>query len=358
MDALDGVLVDLSTERPDLLASISLPIPAALHRQLLSLTTPGHDEIARAARADIELAQLSATLVKQLLQQCDLPASAIQAIGSHGQTIRHAPNASPAFTLQIGDPNTLAAQTGITTVADFRRRDMAVGGQGAPLVPAFHAWLYQRHTPDRVILNIGGMANITHLSARPAQSISGFDTGPGNILLDSWIQRCQGLPMDRDADWGRRGTPNPALLNALLADPYFQRPPPKSTGREYFNLAWLQAQLEQVQCRDEDVMATLYALTVESIGQAIQRYAGESEEVVVCGGGAFNPLLVQGLQKRLAPRRVVDSAGAEPSVDPRWMEAMAFAWLARQTLLGQSGNLPAVTGARQPVILGGIYPAG
>jgi anhydro-N-acetylmuramic acid kinase len=356
MDALDGVLLDFSSSQAQLLASHSLPLPDGLRQQLLALSRPGDNEIARMGQADIELAMFSAELVKQLLAQGQISATAVSAIGSHGQTIRHAPSANPAFTLQIGDPNTLAAQTGITTVADFRRRDMAEGGQGAPLVPAFHAWLYQRCGLHRVVLNIGGMANITILPAGELSTVSGFDTGPGNILLDGWIQHCRSMPMDQNGEWGRTGKVDPLLLERLLSDGYFQRPAPKSTGREKFHLSWLQSHLESLSCRDEDVMATLYALTVSSISEAILRYSGESEEVVVCGGGAFNPLLMQGLQAALAPRRVIDSAAAEPSVDPRWMEAMAFAWLARQTLSGLSGNLPAVTGARHPVILGGIYP--
>ncbi|MBE0510556.1 MAG: anhydro-N-acetylmuramic acid kinase [Chromatiales bacterium] len=358
MDALDGVLLDFSSPQPQLLAALSLPLPALLRQQLLALSRPGDNEIARMGQADVELAMFSAELVRQLLAEAQLSASAIAAIGSHGQTIRHAPTASPAFTLQIGDPNTLAAQTGITTVADFRRRDMAEGGQGAPLVPPFHAWLYQRCEISRVVLNIGGMANITILPAGTTPLVSGFDTGPGNILLDSWIQHCHGLPMDRDGQWGGTGKANPQLLDRLLSDNYFQQPAPKSTGREHFNLSWLQSHLQALQCQDEEVMATLYALSVRSISEAVSRYAADCEEVVVCGGGAFNPLLMHGLQTKLAPRRLIDSAAAEPSVDPRWMEAMAFAWLARQTLSGQSGNLPSVTGARRPVILGGVYPAG
>ena len=356
MDALDGVLVDFSSPQRQLLASLSLPLPADLRQQLLALSQPGDNEIARMGQADVELAMFSAELVRQLLAHAQLSPSSIAAIGSHGQTIRHDPTARPAFTLQISDPNTLAAQTGITTIADFRRRDMAEGGQGAPLVPAFHAWLYQRCEFGRVVLNIGGMANITILPAGTTSLVSGFDTGPGNILLDSWIQHCHGLPMDHNGEWGKTGKVNPQLLDRLLSDPYFPHPPPKSTGREHFNLSWLQSHLAQLQCPDEDVMASLYALTVRSISEAITNFAGDCEEVVVCGGGAFNPLLMQGLQTALASRRVIDSGAAEPSVEPRWMEAMAFAWLARQTLSGLSGNLPAVTGARHPAILGGIYP--
>jgi anhydro-N-acetylmuramic acid kinase len=358
MDALDGVLVDFSDPAPRLLASLSLPLPAPLLEQLLALTIPGENELARMACADIGLAQLAATLVTHLLEQANLPASAIHAIGSHGQTVRHAPHAQPPFTLQLGDGNTLAELTGITTVADFRRRDMAAGGQGAPLVPAFHAWLYRKPDRYRVILNIGGMANITLLPDDPDIPVRGFDTGPGNILLDSWIRFRLGKNMDRDGQWARCGTAIPSLVERLLEDPYFATPPPKSTGREYFNLPWLQARLtnQEGPVRDQDIQASLVALTVRSIASAIKQYAPDCQEIVVCGGGAYNPLLMQGLQAQLSPRRVVDSNASDPAVDPRWMEAIAFAWLARQTLHHQPGNLPAVTGAGHPVVLGAIYP--
>jgi anhydro-N-acetylmuramic acid kinase len=355
MDALDGVLVDFSSAQANLLASRSITIPKTLRGEFSSLCQPGDNELARMASADIALAKLSAELVRELLQATRLPSSSIQAIGSHGQTIRHAPNASPPFTWQIGDGNTLAELSGITTVADFRRRDIAAGGQGAPLVPAFHAWLYQSPDTSRVVLNIGGMANITILPSEVSHAIGGFDTGPGNILLDTWIQTQQGLAMDENGAWGAQGEPIPTLLEQWLADPYFHLPPPKSTGREHFNLEWLESSLQGKDYAAVDVQASLYELSARSIAEAIQNQAPESEEIVVCGGGAYNPLLLSRLRAALGQRRLLSSQELEPGIEPRWMEAMAFAWLARQTLSGKSGNLPAVTGATHGVVLGGIY---
>ena len=358
MDALDAALVDFTTAQPTLLNGMSITLPAKLKAQLVRLTQSHDNELAQMAHADIALARLSATLVQRLLQESGLTASSVAAIGSHGQTIRHAPNASPPYTIQIGDPNTLAELSGITTVADFRRRDMAAGGQGAPLVPAFHAALYQDSYPNGVVLNLGGIANITLLPKDPNEAVSGFDTGPANTLLDAWIAQQQGKAMDSDGEWGRQGDVLPELLEAMLTDPYFKAPPPKSTGREYFHLGWLRGYLGTQPWRAQDIQATLHALAVESVARAIEGYAPWCQTLLVCGGGANNSFLMSQLRQRLGTLSVKRTDEVEPLVAGRWMEAMAFAWLARQTLLGLSGNLPAVTGARHPVILGGVYPAG
>jgi anhydro-N-acetylmuramic acid kinase len=354
MDALDAVLVDLSQTPLKLVATLSRPLPATLREQLLALCTPGENELERAAQADITFARFSAETVQQLIADAAVPASAIRAIGSHGQTIRHGPDASPPYTVQIGDGNTLAQETGITTVADFRRRDMAVGGQGAPLVPAFHAALFRSEKQSRAALNIGGMANITFLPASHHLAVSGFDTGPGNVLMDSWSQHCRGAPYDEGGAWARSGTVNEELLARLLNDPFFALTPPKSTGRERFNLTWLLPQLPDGM-DDADIQATLCELTARSTTDAIKQYAGDCRELLICGGGAENTFLLERLASLLPNCRV--SSTADYGLAPRWVEATAFAWLARQTLQHLPGNLPAVTGAREAVILGAIYPA-
>lgn len=354
MDALDAVLVDFAVTPPRLVATHSRELDQGLRQELLALAQPGDNELDRLAQLDVRLGTLSAQLCQELLTQADIDRRDIKAIGSHGQTVRHAPSATTPYTLQIGDPNTIAQLTGITTVADFRRRDMVVGGQGAPLVPAFHQALFHSSEKNRVILNIGGIANISILPADASQAVSGFDTGPGNMLMDAWIQRHRQQPYDKGGEWGRSGTADPELLNKLLGDPYFALSPPKSTGREQYNLHWLEQQL-QGEYRAEDVQATLCELTAASIAYAVQQFAPQSEEIFVCGGGAYNNYLMERLASHLAEYHL--DTTTRLGADPKWVEAMAFAWLARQTLHGLPGNLPAVTGAREAVILGGIYPA-
>jgi anhydro-N-acetylmuramic acid kinase len=355
MDALDAVLVDFSVPPLQILATHSRTLPDELRQQLLTLATPGENELERAAQADILFARFSAETVNALLATTTIPARQIQAIGSHGQTIRHGPDANPAYTVQIGDGNTLAQVTGITTIADFRRRDMVVGGQGAPLVPAFHQSLFQSSNSKRVILNIGGMSNISILSTDPEKPAGGFDTGPGNVLMDGWIQHCRNETYDHNGTWARSGILNNDLLEQLLADPYFTKAPPKSTGREHFNQDWLQAHLSNSQIDQADVQATLCELTARSIVSAIGQHASGCRELLVCGGGAENGYLMERLTSLLPTCQVHSTANY--GLDPRWVEAAAFAWLARQTLNSLPGNLPAVTGAREAVILGAIYPA-
>lgn len=353
MDALDAVLVDLSVAPVELIAHLSRPLPVELRGQLLSLATEGENELERMASADVQLGRFSAQTVIDLLANAGIDPAQVRAIGSHGQTIRHDPNASPPYTVQIGDGNTIAQTTGITTITDFRRRDLTVGGQGAPLVPAFHAALFRRSEIERVVLNVGGMANISILPTDETLPVRGFDTGPGNVLLDAWINHTRGDLFDTDGEWARHGTVNAKLLDTLLSDPYFSLPPPKSTGRERFKLDWLQ-QHDMGTIAAQDVQATLVELTCLSIAGAIRQYAQETRELLVCGGGAYNRFLLERIAIHLQQCRVTTTG--EYGLDPRWVEATAFAWLARQTMQNLPGNLPSVTGATEAVVLGAIYP--
>ncbi|HEY0635110.1 MAG TPA: anhydro-N-acetylmuramic acid kinase [Gammaproteobacteria bacterium] len=354
MDAIDAVLVSFDASQPTLIANLSQPLTAELRHRLTGLASPGNNELTQMMELDVIMGRAFAETTRALLEKATLLPKAIRAIGSHGQTIRHIPAGRFPSTCQIGDPNIIAELTGITTVADFRRRDMAAGGQGAPLVPAFHAAMLRTHQQTRVVVNIGGMANISILPASPASEVIGFDTGPGNVLMDRWIERAHGKGWDENGQWAAQGEIDEPLLQRLLKEPYFHLPPPKSTGRELFSESWLLAKLSGKE-KAADVQATLCELTARSIAQAIVQTAVDCREVVVCGGGAYNAHLMGRLAVNLPNTTVTSSATY--GIEPRWMEAMAFAWLARQTLAGLPGNLPAVTGARQPVILGGIYPA-
>ncbi len=355
MDAMDAVLVDLSAKLPVLQGQVSRPMPASLRTQLQSLCQPGENEIEKMCQADLAVAILSVEAINELLRATKVEASAIRAIGSHGQTIRHLP--AIGNTLQIGNPSLIAEQTGITTVADFRRRDMAAGGEGAPLVPAFHDAVFRHPECARVIANIGGIANITVIPAEAEQQVIGFDTGPGNTLMDDWCYRHSGRRYDKNGSWAATGTICQPLLETLLADPFFSRLPPKSTGKEYFHHSWLWHGITQLDAapKAEDVQATLLELTVQSLAHDIQTHAPACREVYLCGGGAQNTALVRRLTRVLANCHIAttDSLGL-PS---QWVEATAFAWLARQTLHGLPGNLPAVTNASGRRILGGVYPA-
>lgn len=348
-DGIDAALVDFGGAQPQLMATHYHPYPTDFRKTILDLCTPGDNEIERLAAMDVNLGQLFAKTTLDLLDKSQIPAHAIKAIGSHGQTIRHLPHQS--YTLQIGDPNIIAAMTGITTIADFRRKDMAHGGQGAPLVPAFHAYLFAS-TIDRVIVNIGGMANVTLLPADKNKSVLGFDTGPGNVLMDAWIHRHQQTAHDESGQWAKQGYVQPALLAALLDDAYFSLSPPKSTGREHFNLAWLEKHIPKG-AQAVDVQATLVDLTVNSILTSIQAYF-QHGDILVCGGGAHNHFLMSRLKAIAGNAFNVDST-EQSGIPPDWIEAMAFAWLAQQTLNKKPGNLIQVTGAKQPAILGGIY---
>lgn len=350
LDGVDAALVDFSGAHPRLLASHYQPYPDALKQTLLALHQPGLDELHRAQLLANELAREYARATHALLQQTATPATHLQAIGCHGQTVRHRPELG--YTVQLNNGALLAELTGIHVVCDFRSRDIAAGGQGAPLVPAFHDHVLRHPRRHRVILNIGGIANVTNLA--PGQTTTGFDCGPGNLLLDAWIARHQGEPYDHDGAWAAGGKVIPVLLQRLLAEPYFTAAPPKSTGRDLFTLQWLEDKLRGDEAA-RDVQATLLALTVASIADAIRHHCGGAQEVYVCGGGAHNGALLDGLRQALPACRIDQTETLGIAAD--WMEAMAFAWLARQTLHLQTGNLPAATGARHTCVLGAIYPA-
>ncbi len=351
LDGLDIALIEQQGNTTRLLASQGLPMPDELRQQLLSLCQSGTDEIARAACAEQAWVTLAADGIRGLLQQMQLHASQIRAIGSHGQTIRHEPQRG--FTVQIGNPALLAELTGITVVADFRRRDVAAGGQGAPLVPAFHQALFGQPHP-RVIVNIGGFSNLTLLA--PQAPVRGFDCGPGNALMDAWIQQHRQVAFDRNGAWAASGQPVPALLERLLGDHYFSQRGPKSTGREHFNLDWLQQHLNALPASSPvDVQATLLELTARSIAADITHNLPSAREVLVCGGGAHNGHLMQRLARLLPDMQVAPTD--QHGLPADWIEAMAFAWLAHRCLEGLPGNCPDVTAARGPRILGAIHPA-
>jgi anhydro-N-acetylmuramic acid kinase len=307
---------------------------------------------------DVQIGDAFAEAALALLHDAGIAPGDVRALGSHGQTIRHRP-AGPAFdgrhpfTMQIGDAHRIAERTGITTVADFRRRDVAAGGHGAPLLPALHAALLHDPVEARAVLNLGGIANLTLLPVDGP--VRGFDTGPANALLDAWCAHHTGAAFDADGAFAAAGNLDVGLLDALLADPWFAAPPPKSTGREHFHLGWLDARLGTTARRPQDVQATLLALTARTVADALRATQADTGRVLVCGGGVHNPVLLARLAAEL-PGVVVESTAAH-GVDPDFVEAMGFAWLARQTLAGRPGNLPAVTGARGPRVLGAIHPA-
>jgi len=358
-DGVDCALVDLAGARPVLMAHRTTPYPDALRKRILDLAQgryDGADAIGQLGSLDAELGEFFGDAISHLLAHERLSASQICAIGSHGQTIRHGPHQTPRpFTLQIGDPNRIAARTGIVTVADFRRMDLAQGGEGAPLVPGFLHHYFKAERERLVFLNIGGIANVTLWPSRHADPI-GFDTGPGNTLIDAWISEQTGCACDRDGFYSGQGACIPELLERFLEDPYFDTPPPKSTGPEYFSPDWLRARIRSGRSyRPVDIARTLVTLTAASAARAIQVYTPSSEQVAVSGGGAKNPHIMAELQNRMPTKAVIgtDRLG----LDPDGLEAMAFAWLAKQRLLHAAGNLPSVTGARVRGCLGGVYLA-
>lgn len=350
LDGIDAVLADFSHPQPKLIANHYNKFAPELRQTILSLCHPGADEINRLGELDVILGKHFAATVKTLLQKNNLSSNIIRAIGSHGQTIRHHPERQ--FTLQIGDPNIIAAETGITTIADFRRRDVALGGQGAPLVPAFHQAVFAKQNANRVILNIGGIANITLLPKKPSSfTVLGFDTGPGNTLLDAWTEKHLQQPFDKNGEWAAQGKINIALLKILLADNFFKLEPPKSTGREYFHLNWLEKHFSASE-NPVDIQTTLTELTAQTIINAIKKYFSDGE-ILVCGGGMHNLFLINRLRE-LAKNFSIEST-EKYGIHPNWVEATAFAWLAKQTCEGRPGNLASVTGATKEAILGGIY---
>lgn len=350
LDGVDAVLADFSETTPRLLNRHFQPFAPDLRQELLVLNQPAPDELHRCMLAGNRLADVYAEATRTLLAKIKFPAISVRAIGCHGQTLRHRPESG--YTVQIGNAALLAELSGITVISDFRSRDIAAGGQGAPLVPAFHDRILRHPTIHRVIVNIGGIANLTDLP--PAGNVSGFDCGPGNLLLDAWCERHCGRTFDENGHWAASGQVLPELLARLLAEPYFALPPPKSTGRDLFNLDWLQDQLKGSEAAS-DVQATLLELTCRGIADAIRQHCAGATEIYLCGGGARNTRLSIRLAELLPACRIDTTAAL--NVDPDFLEALAFAWLARQTLHGEAGNLPTVTGARHPCILGAIHPA-
>lgn len=353
-DGIDAALVGFVDERPQLLHALTLPWREDLRAQLLDLgQASGPIELDTLGHLDVAIGEAFAEAANRLRSEGRVPLQQLAAVGSHGQTVRHRPGGEHPFSMQLGDPSVIAERCGVTVVAHFRQADVAAGGQGAPLLPAMHAMLLDAGDRGRAVLNLGGIANLTYLDGQGG--VSGFDTGPANALLDLWCRRLGGEPFDRDGAFAAQGRVVENLLDALLADPYFARPPPKSTGREHFNAAWLDGGLGAFNVHAADVQATLLELTARSVRDAVLRHAPGAADVLVCGGGVHNALLMQRIAALLAPRPVRSTA--EFGVDPDYLEAIAFAWLARERLLGRSASLPAVTGARGPRLLGAIYGA-
>ncbi len=357
LDGVDGVLADFEGGGIVVRAYAAAPFPVGLRTELMALNAPeGDNELHRAALAGNGLARVYAGVVHELLANAGVAAEAVTAIGAHGQTVRHRPGEFDAvgYTLQLNNPSLIAELTGIDVTADFRSRDLAAGGQGAPLVPGFHNALFARDDQAVAVLNIGGISNLSLLPAGGG-TVLGFDCGPGNALLDYWCQSHIGQPYDVAGQWAAGGHVLPELLARLLAEPYFAKAPPKSTGRDLFNPAWLAAQLGTSATNPADVQATLAELTVETCAARLRRHGPESRSLVVCGGGALNSHLMARLQALLPAVEVVSSA--ERGLPPLQVEATAFAWLARSTIQRKPGNLASVTGARGARILGAIYPA-
>lgn len=361
LDGVDTALVafeagEHQASAPHLLATDAYPMPEGLKSALLDVCLGQATTLVQIGQLDHQLGHLFADAVNQLLEKAGIEASAVTAVGNHGQTVFHQPDGDHPFTMQLGDANVVAAKTGVTTVADFRRKDMALGGQGAPLVPAFHKGLFSEQDSTTVVLNIGGIANISVL--RPQQVVIGYDTGPGNMLMDAWVYRHLGRKYDEDGAFAASGTVNPQLLSQLMADPYLSRPYPKSTGREHYNLPWLEGQLAALaqEIPEQDVQATLLQFTAKSIAEQVAPFShGGQPRLLVCGGGVNNPLLMRRLAELLPTWTVASTR--EAGIDPDYMEAMAFAWLARQRIHGQPSNVPEVTGASGLASLGVIYPA-
>jgi anhydro-N-acetylmuramic acid kinase len=353
LDGVDAVLVDFN-HGFQALAHVAMPMPATLREDFLRLNQAGANELHLAALSANALARLYNQAIQDLLVSTDHQASEIAAIGAHGQTVRHQPQLHDGvgYTWQLNNPSLLAEHTGIRVVADFRSRDLAAGGQGAPLVPAFHQSVFGQAHETIAVLNIGGMSNISILQD---DQVLGFDCGPGNVLMDLWCQQHLGQRHDHEGQWAATGVASKTLLNHFMQDPYFQAPPPKSTGRDVFHAAWLHAHLQAVPgLSNADVQATLAVLTAQTCAHEVLRHAPTAKRLLVCGGGAYN-LHLMSLLSQSMPDLAVDST-AQHGLPPLQVEAAAFAWLARQTLLNLPGNLPAVTGARGPRVLGAIYP--
>jgi anhydro-N-acetylmuramic acid kinase len=357
MDGIDAALVEFGDHSCSVIATSANPYPDSLRQALLHASrTPAECTVDKIGQLDHWIGECFRDAANSLLSENEVDRDSVTAIGSHGQTLRHQPRAARPFTLQIGDPNLIATGTGITTVADFRRRDIADGGEGAPLAPAFHQWLFADPARDRVVLNIGGIANATVLPAS-GSPVVGFDTGPGNTLLDGWIRQCRDLPFDDGGSWSNDGNVSEPLLEVMLADPYFSLAPPKSTGFEYFNGAWTRNKItsSEQQVAEQDVQSTLAELSARTIAVAILEHAPAVEELLVCGGGVRNMDLMQRLSSYVSGTDVRSTEHYGLHAD--WVEAAAFAWLAKRRLDRETGNLPEVTGAASASVLGAIYSA-
>jgi anhydro-N-acetylmuramic acid kinase len=351
MDAIDAALVDFDVSPLRIIAVSATALDPALKRRIARvLDSPDRVALDELGQLDVELAKDFAEAALALLRDAGVDPKRVTAIGSHGQTLRHRPDLPTPFTWQIGDPNTLAEMTGITVVADFRRRDVAAGGQGAPLLPVFHDQVFRSDAEDRVIANLGGIANITILQRDTI--VTGFDTGPANRLLDAWMALHQGRDFDAGGAWAGTGRCDDALLQQLLDEPYVSMSPPKSTGRELFNMPWLEHKLGLIERRPQDVQATLQQFTAVTVATAVRRHA-PGAALYVCGGGAHNAGLLQAIAKLMAPNRVATTATL--GLDPDYVEAVAFGWFARRTLGGLTSSAASVTGAAGPRILGGVY---
>lgn len=355
LDGIDAALVAFSERKFELAATIFRPFIPAFREKLCASCCNKTVDVESLGRLDAELGILFADVTVKLLQTSNIAARDVRAIGCHGQTLYHSPSTSPSFTLQIGDPNRIAEITGIPTVADFRRRDMAAGGEGAPMVPAFHEAVFRSSAENRVVVNIGGIANITVLPKSLDREIIGFDVGPGNALIDFWALTHIDRPFDDSGSWAKTGTLNRLLLKVLKEDPYFEIPPPKSTGKEYFSGEWLESKLKTIgsTIAPQDIQNTLCQFASDIIIESIARYSGSTERLLVCGGGAHNKTLMENLRESAS--FPVDST-ERFGIDPNWVEATAFAWLARQRIQELPGNLPEVTGAKKRLILGALYP--
>lgn len=360
LDAIDIALVKECDNNIELIHSYAIPIDTLLKERIAGLFEPGDNEIDKLGELDRDLAVLCARGVLNLLKQCGISASQVTAIGSHGQTVRHRPYGikyKQPYTLQIGDPSTIAALTNIVTVADFRKKDIALGGQGAPLAPAFHAHMCRSVEHKCGVLNIGGIANLSIIDADVPDSVTGFDTGPGNGLMDAWIYEHKALPYDHKGQWALEGSVQKDLLNAMLSDPYFALPGPKSTGKEYFNLAWLRQVLASKKAFSSiipvDIQATLLSLTSKSIVNALSEQK-EIESLYLCGGGALNTALVESLKLGLDIKQNIYTTDVL-GIPPMWVEAAAFAWMAKQTMDRLPSSNQSVTGASRNAILGGVF---
>jgi len=353
LDGIDAALVDFTDDKVRLVGFEYLPFPGEIQNTLQRLSKPDSlISLKEYGAMDARLGHLFADIVNTLLAKAGIPAASVNAIGSHGLTVYHAPDIKFPFSLQIGDPNVIAEKTGITTVADFRRRDIAAKGQGAPLVPAFHHAVFRHPDEHRCIVNIGGIANITVLPKHRTAEIIGFDTGPGNTLMDLWIKLQRNQSYDKNGAWAKTGNIDHDLVDLLTQDPYFTAAPPKSTGKEYFSLPWVYQYFDAFSYKAEDVQASLCFLTAITICDAIKKHAPATERVLICGGGIHSAYLLELIQQSMeCPVESTEQYGAHPD----HVEAMAFAWLARQTMNNLPGNLKEVTGAVNSVTLGGIY---